>query len=176
MKLGKNLKLKLARMVMNFGQVETSGGTLIYEGEPEEGKEVFIASGEDDPVPAPDGNYETDDQVIIVEGGKIAEISLKGEEKDPKVKMEEPQGAAGEAADDMGKAARLVAELQEKLAQLQEEITTLTSSVQNVRTEMAAFRKQPLAKPLSNKPDLTKYASVNKVTGKENKLLQIINS
>lgn len=65
--------MSLQRMLMNFGDVATDKGVLEYAGEElTEGTEVFIED-----VPAPDGEYETETQIIVVAEGKVAEIREK---------------------------------------------------------------------------------------------------
>lgn len=78
--------LKLARMVMHFGEIPTNNGVLIIDGDAEVGKEVFIdVDGEI--VPAPNNDYILEDQTIyVVEDGKIKEIvPIPTEEKQPEV-------------------------------------------------------------------------------------------
>lgn len=70
--------LKLARLVLKFASLETDKGTLIYAENLEVGTEVFI-----DDTPAEDGEYRTEDKIIIVAEGKIAEIKeIEIEEKE----------------------------------------------------------------------------------------------
>ena len=60
-------------MLMNFGEVTTDKGVLEYVGEElTVGAEVFIADE-----PAPDGEYETEERVIVVAEGKVIEIRDK---------------------------------------------------------------------------------------------------
>lgn len=70
--------LKLARMVMNLSQIKTNKGELISETVIEVGSEVFIEDVNDMLVPAPDGEYVTQDEVtIVVADGKVVEIREK---------------------------------------------------------------------------------------------------
>ena len=70
--------LKLARMVMNLAQIKTNKGELISETVIEVGSEVFIEDANDMLVPAPDGEYVTQDEVtIVVADGKVVEIREK---------------------------------------------------------------------------------------------------
>ena len=76
--------LKLARMVMNLSQVKTNKGELISETVIEVGSEVFIEDANDMLVPAPDGEYVTQDEVtLVVADGRIAEIREKEVEEAP---------------------------------------------------------------------------------------------
>ena len=74
-----NSKLyKLAKMVLNLAQIKTNKGELISETVIEVGSEVFIEDTNDMLVPAPDGEYVTQDEVtIVVADGKVVEIREK---------------------------------------------------------------------------------------------------
>lgn len=76
--------LKLARMVMNLSEIKTNKGELISETVIEVGSEVFIEDANDMLVPAPDGEYVTQDEVtIVVADGKVVEIREKEQEEQP---------------------------------------------------------------------------------------------
>ena len=76
--------LKLARMVMNLSEIKTNKGELISETVIEVGSEVFIEDANDMLVPAPDGEYVTQDEVtIVVADGKVVEIREKEVEEAP---------------------------------------------------------------------------------------------
>ena len=76
--------LKLARMVMHLSEVKTNKGELISETVIEVGSEVFIEDANDMLVPAPDGEYVTQDEVtIVVADGKVVEIREKETEEAP---------------------------------------------------------------------------------------------
>lgn len=68
----------LKSLLAEFGSIDTNKGVLDYEGELEVGAEVKI----NDEVAA-DGEYETDDKVIVVAEGKITEIRDKEAEEEP---------------------------------------------------------------------------------------------
>lgn len=67
------LKERLKKLLQDFAETETNKGTLYTEGQLEIGAEVFDA--EDNP--AADGEYETEDKVIVVADGKVTEIREK---------------------------------------------------------------------------------------------------
>lgn len=70
------LKERLKKLLQDFAETETDKGTLYTEGQLEIGAEVFDA--EDNP--AADGEYETEDKVIVVADGKVTEIREKESE------------------------------------------------------------------------------------------------
>ena len=80
-----NSKLyKLAKMVLNLAQIKTNKGELISETVIEVGSEVFVEDTNDMLVPAPDGEYVTQDEVtIVVADGKVVEIREKETEEAP---------------------------------------------------------------------------------------------
>ena len=76
--------LKLARMIVNLSEIKTNKGELISETVIEVGSEVFIEDTNDMLVPAPDGEYVTQDEVtIVVADGKVVEIREKETEEAP---------------------------------------------------------------------------------------------
>ena len=76
--------LKLARMIVNLSEIKTNKGELISETVIEVGSEVFIEDANDMLVPAPDGEYVTQDEVtIVVADGKVAEMREKEVEEAP---------------------------------------------------------------------------------------------
>lgn len=81
-------RLKLARMIMKFGEIKTDNGTLIFEGELVEGLDVFVEN-EGELVIAPDGDYVTEDnKIITVVSGKVD--SIVDETKEDETKEVEP--------------------------------------------------------------------------------------
>lgn len=68
------VKKILKSLLAEFGSIDTNNGTLDYEGELEVGTAVKI----NDEV-APDGEYETDDKVIVIADGVVTEIRDKDE-------------------------------------------------------------------------------------------------
>ena len=110
-----------------FGRIATDNGELVWEGEGDlaEGAAVFV-EGEEGLVPAPDGEYRTEDgKTIVVVEGRVAEI------RDPEAEVApEPEPAVDEEK------AALRAENEELRAQVE----TLTAKV----TELS---RTPMAKP-----------------------------
>ena len=73
---------------VEMGKVATDKGDLIFDGEEDlkAGDAVFVAGEEGDNVPAPDGEYLTEDgKVIKVADGVVTEIADKEAETDPEV-------------------------------------------------------------------------------------------
>ena len=86
----KDKLLKLKRALLNLGEISTNEGLLIYDGENlEVGKEVFV-EGDEGLVPAKDGLYTYNNEIIEVEGGVVKTISEKEVEQPTEEVVEEP--------------------------------------------------------------------------------------
>ena len=71
-------------MIMHLSEIKTNKGELISETVIEVGSEVFIEDTNDMLVPAPDGEYVTQDEVtIVVADGRVSEIREKETEEAP---------------------------------------------------------------------------------------------
>ena len=108
-----------------FGRIATDNGELVWEGEDdlEAGREVFVER-EGELVPAPDGEYKTEDgKTIVVVEGRVAEI------RDPEAEV------APEPAVDEEKAA------------LRAENTELRAQVETLTARVAELSRMPAAKP-----------------------------
>ena len=110
-----------------FGRIATDNGELVWEGEGDlaEGAAVFV-EGEEGLVPAPDGEYRTEDgKTIVVVEGRVAEI------RDPEAEVApEPEPAVDEEK----------AALRKENEELRAQVETLTAKV----TELS---RTPMAKP-----------------------------
>ena len=75
--------LKLWKTMLKLAEIDTDKAKLIVESEIAEGVEVFVEK-DGEYAPAEDGEYETEDKVIVVADGKIAEIREKEVAQEPK--------------------------------------------------------------------------------------------
>ena len=128
-------RLKLAKMIMKFGEVETDKGMLTYEGDLVVGTEVFIeVDGE--LVPAENGEYKAEDKIYVIEEGKVAEIK--------EVEVEEP--VEEPVAMDDAK----VAELEAKIAELEAQIVEKDAKIAELEAQIVEKEEQlqmSVAKP-----------------------------
>ena len=110
-----------------FGRIATDNGELVWEGEAdlEAGREVFVER-EGELVPAPDGEYRTEDgKTIVVVEGRVAEI------RDPEAEVApEPEDRRDEEME----------ALRNANAELRAQVETLTARV-------AELSRMPAAKP-----------------------------
>lgn len=91
--MDKNKIIKLMKMLAKFAEVVTDKATLIYDGELVEGVEVSVENEAGEIVPAEDGEYKTETQIIKVEGGKITtieDIEVEEEKEETEEPIEEP--------------------------------------------------------------------------------------
>ena len=88
--MNKNL-IKLAKMILALKETATDKATLVHEGELEVGIEVFVEDENGELLPAEDGKYETEKQIITVEGGKVTQIEDKEEIAEDPEKQPDPE-------------------------------------------------------------------------------------
>tara|TARA_R110000868_G_scaffold101469_2_gene279377 strand:+ start:1652 stop:2392 length:741 start_codon:yes stop_codon:yes gene_type:complete len=75
-------EVEMAELTLIDGTIVESNGELV------EGAELYVKT-EEGRQPAPDGEHETEDKIIVVEGGIIKEIREKEEKVEVEVEMEE---------------------------------------------------------------------------------------
>ena len=138
--------LKLARMVMNLAEIKTNKGELISETVIEVGSEVFIEDANDMLVPAPDGEYVTQDEVtIVVADGKVVEIREKEPveeqpvEEQPKQPVEEPLAEEPEQSTEEAPAED---EKDAEIAKLQAQIDELNSIIAEKDEEIGKLKAE----------------------------------
>ena len=150
--------LKLARMVMNLSQIKTNKGELISETVIEVGSEVFIEDANDMLVPAPDGEYVTQDEVtLVVADGKVVEIREKETEEAPveEQPMEEPlaeepvEEQPVEEAEPDEKDKR-IAELETQIAELNQVIVEKDELIGELRKKLEESDAKPAEEQLKS--------------------------
>ena len=155
--------LKLARMVMNLSQIKTNKGELISETVIEVGSEVFIEDANDMLVPAPDGEYVTQDEVtLVVADGRIAEMREKEVEEAPveeapveEAPVEEPlaeepvEEAPVEEAEPDERDQR-IAELEAQIAELNQVIVEKDELIGELRKKLEETDTKPAEEQLKS--------------------------
>lgn len=139
-----SLKDKLKELFMGFSKVETDKAVLVWEGEGEleVGVEVTDENGE----VVADGDYMTEDKVIVIADGKVAEIKDKEEEKPA-----EPQTPA-EPEKNEETPAEPAKDWSEDIKTLQDSITALEATIATLTADVEAL-KEKLAEPAANGPE-----------------------
>ena len=139
--------LKLRKSLLQLAEVETDKGVLVIESELAEGVEVFVEDENGEWIPAEDGEYMTEDKVIVIVDGKVAELKDKEPENDPETKdneqMQEPDEKDAKIAELEAKVAELETSSAEKDATIEEKdakIAELEATVaeQQEKLEMSA--------------------------------------
>ena len=129
-------RLKLAKLLLKFAEVETDKGLLTYEGELVVGNEVFIEK-DGELIPAEDGEYVAEDKTIVVKDGKIAEIvEVNTEDEQPapeeEVMIENPtDNTIKEDEKDIK-----IAELEAVIAEKDKEIESLKAEIEEMKTKL----------------------------------------
>lgn len=157
--------LKLARMVMHLSEVKTNKGELISETVIEVGSEVFIEDANDMLVPAPDGEYVTNDEVtIVVADGKVVEIREKETEEQPteeqpKQPVEEPlaeEPVEEQPAEEADEKDAEIAKLQAQIEELNSIIAEKDAEIGKLKAELEKSDSQPAEEQLKSQKTETK--------------------
>lgn len=126
--MNKNL-LKLAKALLRLGQISTDKSELVYEGDLVEGIEVFVEGEDGELSPAEDGEYVTEDKIIVVADGKVAELKEREQE-------EEPEQLEGEDPTRIEELEAKVAELEAQLEAKDAEIAELKAQLDEKDTQL----------------------------------------
>ena len=176
--MDKSKLLKLAKLVMQFGECNTDKGILTYDGgELTVGTEVFVEV-EGEYVPAPDGEYMAEGQKIKVKEGKVEEIEVVEPEPTPEPEPEPreedmveeptPEPEPEPAPDRTAELEAEVARLQEELAVRDTEIETLRAENEELKAENETLKNKPIEDPIK----MNKTEQFEKIYNIENKALK----
>ena len=179
----KDKLLKLKRALLNLGEISTNEGLLIYDGENiEVGKEVFV-EGDEGLVPAKDGLYTYNNEIIEVEGGVVKTISEKEveqpteevveevvEEPMEEQPMEEEQPTEEEPTISTDELQAIINEQKAMIEQLKAEIETIKSENEELKKKLEEPSAQSAEEDFKNqkpnenekKIDFSKYIKRNK--------------
>lgn len=143
--------IKLAQLLKLYTDIQTAQGTLTIEGDLEVGKEAFVYS-DDEVVPAPSGEYETSDSIIVVEAGIIKEIKVKEIENEPAEQITEQEEQIPETTEQPTEEPTEqpndeTAELQAKIDELQAKIDELTAENEELKNKIKEAEK-PVDEPV----------------------------
>ena len=124
--------------------VDTDKGKLEWDDESRdlrEGDAVYVRDEDGNRVPAPDGDYTTEDgKVIKVSDGKVTEIVDDRAEVAPEMEEETP-------VDEPDTRDERIRELEERIRDLEAENDALRAENDALKGEMTKLRKTPAAKP-----------------------------
>ena len=133
-KMSKINRLKLAKLLLKFAEVETDKGLLTYEGELVVGNEVFIEK-DGELIPAEDGEYVAEDKTIVVKDGKIAEIVMKEDEQPVPIEGEDVENPTDNTIKEDEKEVK-IAELEAVIAEKDKEIESLKAEIEEMKTKL----------------------------------------
>ena len=137
-------------MLLSLSEIPTKEGVvLITDGDMEVGLEVFV-DGDAGLMPAPDGEYTVDDNIVVVEGGKIVEIKEKPIEqpKEPMQNEEKPEEKPMENSEEpmeptIEELKTLIEEQKSMIENLKSENETLKAEIEDLKKKL----EEPLADP-----------------------------
>ena len=127
-------RLKLAKLLLKFAEVETDKGLLTYEGELVVGNEVFIEK-DGELIPAEDGEYVAEDKTIVVKDGKIAEIVMKEDEQPVPIEGEDVENPTDNTIKEDEKDVK-IAELEAVIEEKDNEIESLKAEIEEMKTKL----------------------------------------
>ena len=145
--------LKLARIVLKFMTTMVGEVEWVHEGELAVGVEVYTEDENGELIPVADGEYETENNKIVVKDGKIEEmIEITPEpepeptpEPEPQPMAAEPQEPTTEPQSDEKDAK--IAELTNKIAELNTKIAVLVEEIDN-KNDLIEELQEKLVKPV----------------------------
>ena len=134
--MSKRNRLKWAKLLLKFAEVETDKGLLTYEGELVVGNEVFIEK-DGELIPAEDGEYVAEDKTIVVKDGKIAEIvEVNKEDEQPvPIEGEDVENPTDNTIKEDEKDVK-IAELEAVIAEKDKEIESLKAEIEEMKTKL----------------------------------------
>ena len=152
---------KLKKMLLSLSEIPTKEGIVLItdSDDMEVGLEVFV-DGDAGLEPAPDGEFTVEDNIVVVEGGKIVEIKEKPIEQPieepvetpietPMENMEKPEEKPIDNPIDNPEEPT-IEELKTLIEEQKAMIETLKSENENLKSEIEDLKKkleEPLAEP-----------------------------
>lgn len=165
---------KLKKMLLSLSEVTTKEGIVLItdSDDMEVGLEVFV-DGDAGLEPAPDGEYTVDDNIIIVQGGKIVEIKEKPieqpvetpmeKEEKPEEKMEEkpmenPEEPMEPSIDELK---NLIDEQKSMIENLKSENETLKVEIEDLKKKLEEPMAEPAEEQFKNEKPIEKETKID---------------
>ena len=143
------LKSALKKLLVEMAKVSTDKGLLSYESEkelPEVGEKIYLVDQEGNEEVAADGEYRTDDKmVIVVKDGKVEEIRAE-EEKPAEEPVEMPVDEKLEVVEPVEPAPvdeKIDSIPEPEKNPLEEKITALEARLAAIEARLAALEAEP---------------------------------
>lgn len=137
---------KLAHLIMKFAEVATDKGTLVSDSDLEIGVAVQVIDENGEPQDAADGEYKTENDIIVVEGGVVKDIKPIEQPADeqPEDMEEEPaEPATDEPATDDEKEV-----LKAKVAELEAAVAERDARIEELTAEVEKLKNKPVDEPI----------------------------
>lgn len=128
--------LKLRKSLLQLAEAQTDKGVLVAESELAEGVEVFIEDENGEWIPATDGEYATEDKIIVVADGKVAEIKDKEPEAQPEPEAQEAQEPEPEPDEKDAK----IAEMEARIAELEAAVADRDAAIEEKDAKIAELQ------------------------------------
>ena len=168
---------KLKKMLLSLSEIPTKEGIVLItdSDDMEVGLEVFV---EDDAglMPAPDGEYTVDDNIVVVEGGKIVEIKEKPlvqpvetpeepietleekPEEKPMENLEEPTEPMEPSIEELK---NLIEEQKSMIETLKSENETLKAEIEDLKKKLEAPLAEPAEEQFKNEKPIEKETKID---------------
>lgn len=174
------IKEALKRLLMEFNNLSTDKAELYWEEDSElmVGYKVFVEDEAGNKVPAEDGEYVSDENIIKVEGGVVTEIADK-EAQEPEApaeekpaeepaqeQMEETQDPEPVAEPEPAPAEPENNEEEDKMAELEKRIADLESKIADLESKLVEIATAPAATPV-----VDEFENIKKTTTSGDKKL-----
>ena len=162
---------KLKKMLLSLSEIPTKEGIILItdSDEMEVGLEVFV-DGDAGLEPAPDGEYTVDENIILVEGGKIISITEKPieqpvetPEEKPEEKMEETIEIPIDTPEEptIEELKNLVEEQKTVIEGQKAEIETLKSEIEDLKKKLEEPIAQPAEEEFKNEKPIEKETKID---------------
>lgn len=164
--MASKIKEALKRLLMEFNNLSTDKAELYWEEDSElmVGYKVFVEDAEGNKVPAEDGEYVSDENVIEVEGGVVTEIKSKEAEETPaeeekkeevpaeeEKKEEELEAPAEEEVkveEEVETPAEETPAEEDKTAELEKRVADLEAKIAELESKLVEIATAPAAEPV----------------------------
>ena len=139
------LKSALKKLLVEMAKVSTDKGLLSYESEkelPEVGENIYLVDQEGNEEVAADGEYRTDEKmVIVVKDGKVEEI--RAEEEEPVEKSVDEKLEVVEPVEPIPVDEKIDSIPEPEKNPLEEKITALEARLAAIEARLAALEAEP---------------------------------
>ena len=160
MNIPKSKRIKLARLLALVKEINTEEGVVLYiEGDVTVDTEVFVADGDGNMVPAPDGTYTSEGKQIVVTAGKISEVKeVENENPDPE-NPANPQNENNEDENPDPTDTDNPDELKARIAELEAEVSEKDAKIAELEAKIKELEEStPAAESIEEEEKKNKFS------------------